>query len=363
MDELIEWPEQVSSSSSYSPSSFPCLEGLKLEDCPKLTLIAHQFPSLKTLDFFDCNGKPIGSVVESNRSSLTNIYIWSCKELVSLPLELVRGNNILSFLSIQYCDDFQGFSSPNIDVEDNSFPNQVLPSNSLNELKLRNCGLLYSSIDLRGFNSLVELNVEFGDSQQCVSAMESIIKKRSGIEYLPKLKTLYISSRFQELETFPFPVASIEEEEEEGQGSVLDTYFPSLCDLILQGWSRVKCLPNHIQYIPSLQRLEISKFESLVALPEWLGELGSLRKLEIRECRNLKYLPSQKQMLRLTSLWCLSIFDSGVLLDRCKAGGEEAYKINPKLIARGIYQKYNVKPLNAIETNPKFKKLHNRHTG
>ncbi|KAI3860384.1 hypothetical protein MKX03_032129 [Papaver bracteatum] len=117
--------------------------------------------------------------------------------------------------------------------------------------------------------------------------MESIIKKRSGIEYLPKLETLKISSRLEELETFPFPDASIEEEGE-GEGSVFATYFPSLVRLSLQGWSRVKCLPNQIQYITSLQRLEISKFESLVALPEWLGDLASLRDLEIKECRNLK---------------------------------------------------------------------------
>ncbi|KAI3860383.1 hypothetical protein MKX03_032128, partial [Papaver bracteatum] len=321
MDDLIEWPEQVSSSSS----SFPCLENLILQDCPKLTLIAHQFPSLKTLSFRRCNGKPIGSVVESsNQSSLTSIDILECNEFVSLPLGLVRGNNILHRLSIDYCNNFQGFSSPNIDLEDNLFPNQILPSNSVNRLELRNCGYLNSSIDLWGFNSLVSLNIEFGDSQQCVSAMESIIEKISGIEYLPKLEYLTIRSRFEELESFPFPDASIEEEEGER------TYFPSLCELSsLQGWSRVKYLPNQIQYITSLQLLRIFKFESFIGLPEWLGELASLRELDIRECRNLKYLPSQEKMLRLTSLRSLRIY-SRVLLDRCSKGGEEAYKLNPK---------------------------------
>ncbi|KAI3860388.1 hypothetical protein MKX03_032133, partial [Papaver bracteatum] len=88
---------------------------LRLQDCPKLTLIAHRFSSLRTLKFISCNGKPIGSVVESsNQSSLTSINIFECNE----------GNNILQRLSIHRCDDFQGFSSPNIDVEDNLFPNQ-----------------------------------------------------------------------------------------------------------------------------------------------------------------------------------------------------------------------------------------------
>ncbi|KAI3860390.1 hypothetical protein MKX03_032135 [Papaver bracteatum] len=321
MDDLIEWSEQVSSSSSSS--SFPCLEELSLLRCPKLTVMPNQFPCLKTLFFRNCNGKPIGSVVESNQSSLTSIVISECREFVFLPLGLVRGNNILQRLDIDGCDDFQGFTSPNIDVEDN-----LLPSNSLDELKLRNCGLLYSRIDLRGFNSLFRLDIEFGDSEQCVGAMESIIKKRSGIEYLPKLKYLTIRSRFQELESFPFPI-------EGEEGSEFTTYFPSLCELILQGWSRVKCLPNQIQYITSLQRLKISNFESLVVLPEWLGELASLNELNIRECRNLKYLPSQEQMLRLTSLQGLTLKESQVLLDRCKEGGEEAYKINPKISISG----------------------------
>ncbi|KAI3871941.1 hypothetical protein MKX03_006144 [Papaver bracteatum] len=269
-------------------------------------LIIVGFGAMKSIG--SCNDKLIVSLVESNQSSLTSINIFECNEFVSLPLGLVRGNSILQRFEIIDCDDFQGFSNPNIDVEDNLFPNQVLPSNSVHFLEQRNC---------------VKLDIEFGDSQQCVSAMESIIKKRSGIEYLPKLVYLQISSLLEELDSFPFPDASIEEEE--GKGSVFATYFPSLCSLSLQAWSRVKCLPNQIQYITSLEVLKISKFESLVALPEWLGELASLSGLHIRECRNLKFLPSHEQMLRLTSLERLHISSCSFKRE------EEAYKINPKV--------------------------------
>ncbi|KAI3841476.1 hypothetical protein MKW92_039232, partial [Papaver armeniacum] len=330
MQDLVEWSDQVSSFSSYF-SSFPRLEELKVVHCPKLILMPNRFPSLRASHFKSCSGKRIAALVESNQSSLTSITIHSCKEFVSLPLGLVRGNNILCQLEIDNCDDFQGFTSPNMDLDDddkdNIFPNQVLPSYSLNRLTLWNCGLLYSRIDLRGFNSLRELRIVFSESPKCISVMESIINKKSGIEYLPKLEYLQISSLFEELESVPFPEASIDDQE----GTVTDTYFPSLCELSLYGWSELNYLPDQIQYITSLQTLRINDFNSLVALPEWLGNLVFLRELHISECVNLKYLPSRKQMLRLTSLQKLSLQQCDVLEDRCWEGGEEAYKISPEV--------------------------------
>ncbi|KAI3860393.1 hypothetical protein MKX03_032138 [Papaver bracteatum] len=159
---------------------------------------------------------------------------------------------------------------------------KVLPSSfttlfNLQTLILKNCPKLehfpedMEKLNLRGFNSLVHLDIEFGDRQQCVSAMESIIKKRSGIEYLPKLEDLTISSRFEELDFFPFPDASFEEGG--GEGSEFAAYFPSLRELSLQGWSRCYASPSN---------------------------------------------------------------DSQVLLDsRFLKGGEEAYKLNPKISVSG----------------------------
>ncbi|KAI3841481.1 hypothetical protein MKW92_039237 [Papaver armeniacum] len=280
----------------------------------------NRFPSLKTSSFDFCNGNLVSQLVESNWSSLTFIRNFNCKEFVSLPLELVRGNNILRRLEIWNCENFEGFTSPNIDVEDddqdNYFSDQVLPSNSLKRVTLWFRGLLNSRIDLRGFNSLLSLCIVFGESHKCFRVIESIIKKKSGIECLPILNIWRLFHFFKIRNPF--------------QGTVTGTYFPSLIDLKLIGWSSLKCLPNQIQYITSLQRFKISRFESLVALPEWLGNLVSLTKLEIKHCENLKYLPSQEQMLRLTSLQELFISSGSALFDRCKEGGEEAYKISPE---------------------------------
>ncbi|KAI3867450.1 hypothetical protein MKX03_010030 [Papaver bracteatum] len=320
MSNLVEWQDQVSSpsSSSSSFSSFPRLERFIIMGCRKLTHMPNRFPSLKTLYIKSCNGTPIASLVESNRSSLTSIQVDSCSEFVSLPLGFFRGNSVLCRLEIWLCENFAGFTP------DVALPDRVNSSSSLKELGFLNCGPLNSCLDLRGFNSLRMLLILFLESQECVSGLEYIINKESGIEYLPKLETLEIGSFSEDLEPFPFPGANI-------GGAGGGNYFPSLCDLTLRGGGKLKCLPDQIQYITSLRCLRINVFNSLVALPEWLGKLTSLRELVISNCENVKYLPSQEQMLRLTSLRRLSIHFCQVLVDRCKQGGEEAYKISPEI--------------------------------
>ncbi|KAI3934705.1 hypothetical protein MKW92_003463 [Papaver armeniacum] len=334
MDDLKEWFDQLSSSSS---SSFPLLKVLVISNCPKLTLMPNRFPSLKTLYLQKCN-TPIGSLVESNWSFLTSISIIDCQGLVSLPMGLLRGNNILFRLEIRNCKKFQGFPPPNIDLEDgvreNLFPNQVFPSNSIKELSLINCGLLNFCIDFQEFHSLRKLSIVYCKTQESISCsgIEFLIRKKSGIEYLPKLESLEIGSTSDELDSFPFPDANIE------GGTTLGNYFPSLRELNLHGWSKLKSIPDQIQYITCLRTLGI-KHVSLVALPEWLGNMASLTGLHILNCRHLRYLPSQEQMLRLTSLQTLLFYRSEVLEDRCKAGGEEAYKISPEphLITETVY--------------------------
>ncbi|KAI3966091.1 hypothetical protein MKW92_044669 [Papaver armeniacum] len=292
MDDLVEWSDQVSSSSPSSSSSFPRLQVLTVRSCPKLILVPNRFPCLVIVSFYRCNSKPIVSLVEKNRSSLTSIQIQNCPDLVFLPMELFRGNSVLRQLRIRSCIRFEGFTTDIYPVE-SGFPNQVIPNNHLNKLTLLDC------------------------------------EKKSGIECLPRLETLVIGSFSRELGSFPFPDASIEEE----GGTLIGIYFPSLRDLTVQG-SESQCLSDAIQHITSLQTLRIYDFHSLVALPEWLGNLSSLKKLEIRNCGNLEYLPSLEQMLSLTSLKILSLCACRFLEDRCKVGGEEAYKISSQVEVR-----------------------------
>ncbi|KAI3831950.1 hypothetical protein MKW92_047239, partial [Papaver armeniacum] len=316
MDHLVEWSDAVSSSSSTS--SFPRLERLKVTYCPKFTCMPTQFPSLKAVYFCRCNGKSISALVKSNLSSLINIYIKLCDELVFLPQALLRGSDILYFLQVESCESFQGFI-PDRDLEDGddeevkAIRTQVITNNSLNSFVLKHCSGFNTGLDLRGFNSLHVLKICHYKSQKCML---------SSIGYLPKLETLEIGPFTEEPDFFPFPGANVDE-----QGTVTGDYFPSLRELSITGWSTVS-LPDHIQHITSLQTLEICCFDFLVALPEWLGDYACLRELVISECKSLKYLPSEEQMQRLASLKQLSVFKSPIMKDRCINGGEEFYKIS-----------------------------------
>ncbi|KAI3992478.1 hypothetical protein MKX01_022569, partial [Papaver californicum] len=291
MVNLVEWSDHISSTSSSS--SFFHLQRLKVKFCPKLTTMPTRFSSLKVLDFIVCNGKAVRSLVECNLTSLTSVSIEKCEERVFLPQGLLKENNILQKLGVNNCRNFEGFnSSQGLEEEEHI---QLPPNNSLHTLMLLGCPSLSSWPSIHGFNSLSFL----------------VIK-----ETLPKLEYLAIGPFSEELDSYPFPAANNEQEASAGD------YFPSLCSLQIDGWSKLNCLPDQIQYISSLKDLYILDFPSLEALPEWLGNLTSLRELRIGGCKNLNYMPSLEKMLCLTLLQQLKIRNCSLLAARCKLGGE-----------------------------------------
>ncbi|RZC47740.1 hypothetical protein C5167_040683, partial [Papaver somniferum] len=274
-----EWSHPVLSISS----SFPCVRQLKVKVCRKLMIMPTRFPSLKVLEFEDCNGEIASSLLECNVTSLA--YVYNCEKL--------QGIN-------PYQDAW--------DEEEEEEQLQLHSSISLNTLIFYNCPALFSWPDLRGFISLRMLFIYGCKSQQCIP---------SGIEYLPKLERLVMGGFSKKMDLFPFPTA---------EGTLKSLYFPSLRNLEIYGWPKLRCLPDQVQYLTSLQTLWILGFESLIAMPEWLGNLTSLRELKIHWCGNLKYMPYREQMLRLTSLQHLHLVDCHLLVDRCKEGGEEYNK-------------------------------------
>ncbi|RZC64224.1 hypothetical protein C5167_025960 [Papaver somniferum] len=234
---LVVWSDEASS------SSFPRLEQLKVKYCHKLTIMPTRFPSLKVLEFEDCNGNPVSSLVENNLSSLTSIQIKLCEELVFLPRRLLIGNDILHSLVIWNCQRFEGFY-PDQDLEEEEEEHvELLPNSALYTLCLFDCPTLISWPDLHGFNSLSFLLVIGCKRKKYIS---------SGIECLPKLEYLGIGGFSEELDSFPFPAANIDEE-----GNAVGNYFPSLSLLYIYGWYKLKCLPHQIQYLTSLQTLHM----------------------------------------------------------------------------------------------------------
>ncbi|KAI3878301.1 hypothetical protein MKX03_021761, partial [Papaver bracteatum] len=316
LENLVEWHEYISSSSSSADaaaSNLPCLKYLRVKFCRKLTVIPTRLPSLQELELEHVNGECISSVVESNLTSLTSVRIRDCKELVFLPQGLLRRNMVLLYLGLSYCERFQGFSIDQVVEEEEEL--QQLPNSSICILSFYNCNALISLPHSQGFNSLSDLRIIGSASFKSIPV---------GIERLCKLEALAIGMFSEELDYFPLPAPDID-----GQGNVVRPYFPALRSLIVLGWSKLKSLPDHIQYLTSLKTLWIQHFPSVVALPDWLGKMTSLQELKVKDCRKLKHLPSQEQMLHLTSsLRKIDFKNCKLLKDRCRVRGEEYHKIS-----------------------------------
>ncbi|RZC86840.1 hypothetical protein C5167_030187 [Papaver somniferum] len=111
-------------------------------------------------------------------------------------------------------------------------------------------------------------------------------------------------------------------------GSDGERYFVSLRELEIHGWVALgDVLPGQIQHVTSLQRLKIDWYDDLLSLPEWFGKLSSLQALDIKNCKKLKCLPSEEQMQRLTSLQTVTISGCPLLQDRCCSVNEEWGKL------------------------------------
>ncbi|XP_026385070.1 putative disease resistance protein RGA4 [Papaver somniferum] len=225
MVSLVEWSHYVLSISS----SFPCVRQLKIKVCRKLMIMPTRFPSLKVLEFEDCNGEIASSLLECNVTSLAYVKIDSCKKLVFLPRELLTGNKNLQNFQVYNCEKLQGINpyQDARDEEEEEEQLQLLSSISLNTLIFYNCLALFSWPDLRGFISLRMLFIYGCQSQQCIP---------SGIEYLPKLERLVMGGFSKKMDLFPFPT-------EEG-GALKSLYFPSLRNLEIYGWPKLRCLRN-----------------------------------------------------------------------------------------------------------------------
>ncbi|KAI3929471.1 hypothetical protein MKW92_023337, partial [Papaver armeniacum] len=269
------------------------LRGKLISDCSTLSTTPTRFPSLKKLDF---------AIELRNRAYLE-----------PLSLKLLRAaNNVLQTLLIRDCYSFVGFVGQDEDHQHDQPDN--LSKSFLSKIEILNCPhLTLLPADFRGLNSLTYLAIE---------GCRSLKTLPDGIQYLPALQTLVIGGFSADLISFPFPAST------RSEGTSGDQYFVSLHELTISGWpcSRV-VLPDQLQFLTSLHRLNIKDFPCLLIFPEWFGKLSSLQTLDIENCSRLEYLPSEEQMLRLTSLEILNIRYSPLLLERCRFPNEEWYKI------------------------------------
>ncbi|KAL6135622.1 hypothetical protein ACLB2K_067849 [Fragaria x ananassa] len=321
--ELIEWMEAPTTTTTTKVEVFPCLEELTIYSCNALSSIglpsSQGLPSLRQLIIERCNAlSSIGLTSSQGLPSLRILIVRRCDGLSALPsgienctslelLRVYRCNNLatisftrvlpsLRVLKVEFCDILSCLAVP-----------EYCPS--LQELSIEYCPGLQSLPDFRCFTSLRGL---------CIggcAGIESLVSEflQTGLSCLARLDDLRLGPFWEDLDSFP------------------DFQVPSqqLVSLELNGWPKLKSLPQQVQHLTSLTSLTIISFEGVETLPEWLGNLASLVKLTIYFCDNLKYLPSLEAMQRLTKLQLLYVFDCPLLKERCtKDSGEEWPKIS-----------------------------------
>ncbi|KAK9138806.1 hypothetical protein Sjap_009400 [Stephania japonica] len=309
-------------------------EGLLLPNDDEM-MVANTSSLLRTLKIWVCDAlKSIPNL--RSFTSLQQLEIHSCGELETIPKGFLSSLVALESLSVKCCDRLKGtieLSPPSLkhlrelkiwrcrnfegfDISSSSSSTeqqQLVLFPCFHTLEIHVCHAI-SSIDLRSFASLRELYIV-----ECRG-----LQALQGFPSLTALEKLSIGSLSPALRYFPF----FGEDDDDDNAVQFNNLFPSLRDLLIEGWATLQSFPHRLQHFTMLKALSIWTFPNLTALPEWLGNLASLEELTIWCCDNLTHLPSKEQMQRLTFLKKLYIRECPHLKERCRRDGPEWPKIS-----------------------------------
>ncbi|OVA05271.1 hypothetical protein BVC80_441g7 [Macleaya cordata] len=302
--------EQVSNPHLKNSSKSISLEPTEISDYPLQTIV----PEVQGL------------------TSLRSLTIGYCKELKSIPEDLLCLTSLKEMEIGYLSDELNSFLFPNENEDENKSSNIQDRFISLQSLKINGLSKLKSLPEqLKQFTKLKELEI---------SNMENIVALPDWLGDLSELRSLQINN-CHSLMYLPYVdgmqrLTALEKLTLCGISKELDL-FPaegiqhliSLRQLEIHGWSKLNYLPHQLQYLKNLEVLSIRNFHGLVALPEWLGNFSSLQQLEIWYCKNLMHLPSKEVMQCLTALRCLFINSCPLLKKQCSTkSGSEWYKIS-----------------------------------
>ncbi|KAG1371636.1 putative disease resistance protein RGA1 [Cocos nucifera] len=271
MDDLEEW------SGVEGRPSFPKLEDLTIQSCPKLTTILGNLSPMRRWENFN---------------SLRWLTIEGCGSLISLPVEMIQGLSSLRFLQISNCENFIGCSSSS-------------SSGGVAVLELQHLAALEKLF--------IDRCPKWGnfphDSLHHLTALKEVsLADCEGVTALPEfpesLLKLYIM-RCHNISSLP-----------EGLGRLTALQSLEISDL-----PKLSSLPQGMEGLKALKILEIHDLPTLSSLPQWMEGLTALKGLFIFECPNLISLPTGLQQ-RLPSLWELAIIGCPELERRCETGGE-----------------------------------------
>ncbi|GKV35189.1 hypothetical protein SLEP1_g43491 [Rubroshorea leprosula] len=258
MESLEEWVEVE------GVTVFPCLERLKIEDCPEL--------KTWSMGGFSSNHK------------LSSLRISGCRKLMTIPS--MDGLSSLKALSIRGCYELM------------SLPSGLGSCTSLQELRISGCKKLASIASINELTSLTSLQLSNCDELislpsglgSCTSLQELRIsgcKKLSSIQSINGLTSLTSLelSNCDELMSLS-----------SGLGSCT-----SLQELRISGCKKLSCIQS-INGLTSLTSLELSNCDELISLPSGLGSCTSLQELRISGCQKLSFIQSINGLTSLTRL-------------------------------------------------------------
>ncbi|XP_074279442.1 putative disease resistance protein RGA3 [Silene latifolia] len=364
----------VPSPSADATNVFPCLEVLKVTNCPELeTLPTLNSQSLKKVEIKNLGIRSFSIASPTANMKLEILEIRDCEKLVSLPSSLQFAASLKN-LTVAVCpaltsfpnDLFQGLASlSKLSIwrceKLVSLPSEVQFVASLKTVKVINCPALTSLPNdlFNGLASLSDLRISRCEAlsniptslEKCVSlatlmikdcpsvkgptpdfsklkglqklyksgnSIELMISLLKAVQHLPNLTTLY-TGKFSDEEEQELYFADV--------SPILQNQ--SLRKLYLYGSPNIKSLPEQLQLLTQIKSLWIWDFDDLEELPEWVGRLSSLEELWLFNCKKLKDIPSKEVFLQMTRLRQLSIWSCPILAESCvKDVGSDWTKIS-----------------------------------
>ncbi|XP_050110640.1 putative disease resistance protein RGA4 isoform X1 [Malus sylvestris] len=263
--DMPKWEDWLPSPSGGQCSDFPCLQEMRIWNCPKLRgYLPNRLPCLETLSLSGCEYLHMHDEWGSSSSSLNMDYLQNSLEIEIggcpglLPLIERVEKKFLSTLGISNFDAIQ-----------------CLPKmKCLRRLTLYNCPTV-SSLEFLSHEMMAEL---------------------SSLEYLA------IIASFHSVRSFPLGV------------------FPKLSTLRIDGCENLESfsIEGVDQNLSHLNWLIIYNCPNLASFPDGGLPTPNLRQLSLWECKNLKSLP--ERIRTLTALEGLELWDLPNLVSFAQGG-------------------------------------------